>query len=67
MAVGTPNGRAAGIATASAVGATAAAGLASVVVQIGGAAAYAAFALLLVAALALLVSAGYWIRRARAG
>ena len=35
--------------------------------QIGGAAAYAAFALLLVAVVALLLSAGYWIRRARAG
>jgi hypothetical protein len=67
MAVGTRNGRAAGIATASALGATAAAGLASVVVQLGGAAAYAVFALLVIAALGLLVTAGYWIRRARAG
>jgi hypothetical protein len=67
MAVGTPNGRAAGFATASALGATAAAGLASVVFQLGGAAAYAVFALLVIAVVALLVSAAYWIRRARTG
>jgi hypothetical protein len=65
VALGTPNGRAAGLATASALGATAVAGLASVVVQLGGAAAYAVFALLVIAVVALLVSAGYWIRRAR--
>jgi hypothetical protein len=67
MAVGTPNGRAAGFATASALGATAAAGLASVVFQLGGAAAYVVFALLVIAVVALLVSAAYWIRRARTG
>jgi hypothetical protein len=64
MAQGTPNGRAAGIATASALGATALAGLASVVVQFGGAAAYAVFAVLIIAVLALVATAGYWIRRA---
>jgi hypothetical protein len=66
MAQGTPNGRAAGIATASALGATAVAGLASMVVQLGGAAAYTVFAVLVIVVLALLVSAGHWIRRARA-
>jgi hypothetical protein len=65
VAQGTPHGRAAGIATASALGATAVAGLASVVVQLGGAAAYAVFAVLVIVVLALLVSAGYWLRRAR--
>ena len=64
MAQGTPNGRAAGIATASALGATALAGLASIVVQLGGAAAYAVFAVLIIAVLALVATAGYWIRRA---
>jgi hypothetical protein len=67
MAVGTPHGRAAGLATASALGATVAAGLASVVVQLGGAAAYAVFAVLVILVVALLVSAGYWLRRARTG
>ena len=66
MGVGTPQGRAAGLATASALGATLAAGIASVVVQLGGAAAYAVFALLVILVVALLLSAGYWIRRARA-
>ncbi len=66
MAQGTPNPRAAGLATASAIGAAVVAGLASVVVQLGGIAAHLVFALLLLVALALLVSAGYWIRRARA-
>ena len=66
MGRGASNGRAAGLATASAIGATAVAGLASVVVQLESAAAYAVFALLVLVMLALLVSAGYWIRRARA-
>jgi len=65
MAEGTPNARAAAIATGSAIGATVVAGMASVVVQLGGAAAHALFALMVIVALALLVSAGYWIRRAR--
>lgn len=66
MAQGTPHPRAAAIATGSALGATAVAGLASIVVQLDGALADVVFALLVVAALALLVNAGYWIRRARA-
>jgi hypothetical protein len=66
MARSAPHGRAAAFATASAIGAAALAGLASVVVQLGGAAAYAVFALLVIVAVALMVSAGYWIRRARA-
>jgi hypothetical protein len=66
MREGTPNGRAAAIATGSAIGATVVAGMSSVVVQQGGAAAYALFALMVIVAVALLVSAGYWIRRARA-
>jgi hypothetical protein len=65
MAQGTPNVRAAAIATASAIGAAAVAGIASVVVQLDGIAAHLVFALLVLVALALLVSAGYWIRRAR--
>jgi hypothetical protein len=47
------------------MGAIAVAGVAFVVVQLESAAAYAVFALLVLAALALLVSAGYWLRRAR--
>jgi hypothetical protein len=66
VAQGTPKGREAAFATGSALAATVLAGLASVVVQLGGAAAYAVFALLLVAVLALVVNAGVWIRRARA-
>ena len=66
MAQGTPHPRAAAIATGSALGATAVAGLASIVVQLDGPLADVVFALLVVAALALLVNAGYWIRRARA-
>jgi hypothetical protein len=65
MAQGTPNGRAATIATASTLGAVLLAGLASVIVQLDSVVAYAVFALLVVAVLALLASAGYWIRRAR--
>jgi hypothetical protein len=65
MARGAPNGRAAVIGTLSAIGAIAVAGAAFVVVQLESAAAYAVFALLVLAALALLFSAGYWIRRAR--
>jgi hypothetical protein len=66
VAQGTSNPRAAAIATGSALGATAVAGLASIVVQLGGAVADVVFALLIVVAVALLVNAGYWIRRARA-
>jgi hypothetical protein len=66
VALGTPNGRAAVIVTASAMGAIAVAGIASVVVQLESVAAYVVFALLVLVALALLLNAGYWIRRARA-
>ena len=65
MARGAPNGRAAVIGTASGLGAIAVAGIAFVVVQLESAAAYVVFALLVLAALALLLSAGYWLRRAR--
>jgi hypothetical protein len=65
MATGTPNGRAAMIATASALGAVLLAGLASVVVQLDSVIAYVVFALLVVVVVALVASAGYWIRRAR--
>jgi hypothetical protein len=66
MAKGTPKGREAAMATGEILVATALAGLASVVVQLGGAGAYAAFVVLAAAAVALLVLAGRSLHRARA-
>jgi hypothetical protein len=65
MARGAPNGRAAVIGTLSATGAIAVAGIAFVVVQLESAVAYVVFAVLVLVAAALVVSAGYWLRRAR--
>lgn len=53
------------IGTLSAMGAIAVAGIAFVVVQLESAAAYVVFALLVLVVAALVVSAGYWLRRAR--
>lgn len=65
MAQGTPRGRESILATVSGLAAVATAGAASVVVQLGGAAHYALFGLLVVVALALVGASGYWFRRTR--
>lgn len=65
MPTGTPHGREALIGTVSALAAIILAGLASVVVQLGGAGAYVAFVILLVAIAVLVVISGRWFRRAR--
>lgn len=66
MAEGNPRGRQAAVATGALLVATALAGIGSVVVQLGGAAGYAAFAVIVAAVLALLALAGRSLRRARA-